>query len=311
MDTYLIYGKSNNINNECINNIVENGLNIIHYDLEKNSIAEIIEEAATFSLFSTQKYIVIKNSIIFNSGKTNEEEIKMLIKYLDNQNSLSTLIFVTNKPLDERKKVVKYFRKNCHVIINDDLNEENLYNKVMQIFQKNGYNISKFGINYIIKSGLNNFDIINEEIKKILLYKLNDKNISDDDIINLVATNYDDNIFKFTNAVINKNIKESFLILEDLKKIKVEEIVLIFILEKQYRTILQCKILSKEGHDKKEIASILKENPNVIWHALQNGYNYSQEELEEKITALANLDYNIKSGKIDKYVGLNLYLLNI
>ncbi len=311
MNAYLIYGKSNVINNECINRIVKNGLNIVNYDLNDCDLENIIEEAATFSLFDNQKYIIVKNSNIFNTGKTEEKKINKLIKYLDNPNEASTLIFVTNKPLDERKKIVKYFRANCQVIQNKDLQENDLLKKVQNEFIDAGYKISNFGLQYIIKSCLNNYDIISQEIKKIILYKMDDKEITDDDILNLVAINYDDNIFNFTNAVIKKNIKDSFSIFEDLKKLKIEPIILLVVLEKQYRLMYQTKVLNSYGKTNNEIGNILNENPNVIWHALQNGFNYSCDELLDKIDSLANLDYDIKSGKIDKFIGFYLFLLNV
>ena len=75
--------------------------------------------------------------------------------------------------------------------------------------------------------------------------------------------------------------------------------------------MLQTKVLNKNGKSNIEIGKILKENPNAIWHALQNSFNYSCEELKDKIDSLANLDYEIKSGKIDRFIGFYLFLLNV
>lgn len=311
VNIYLISCNSYELIKEKLNEIVKIGLNVVNYDMNECKIDNILEEAAYLSLFDEQKYIIVKNAKIFSDSKISEEDTNKLLNYVDNSNPKTTIIFITDKKLDERKKIVKVFKEKCNTIIIPELNEEQLYEKVAQEFKNNGYHISQFGVKYIIYSCLNNYDLIWQEIKKIITYKLDDKNISDDDVVNLVSVVIDDNIFNFTNAVIKKDIKSSFQILEQLKLLKQEPIVLLIILANQYRLIYQSKILKDKGKNQNEIAKELKASPNSIWHALQNAYHYSSRELIDKIDELATLDYNIKSGKVDRFIGFELFLLNV
>lgn len=307
----MIIGNSRELNEEKINEIVANGLNIIRMDLDENSIEDVIEEAGYLSLFSEQKYIVVKNANIFSSKKSNEKEINKLLAYFENPNPETTIVFVTEKKLDERKKVTKILKNKFKIHRIDELKDKELYLKVLAEFEMDKYKISSFAVNYIIKSCLEKYDLIYQEINKLKLYKIDDKIITDDDVIEATSISYENNIFDFTNSVIKKDIKKAFLILENLKLMKQEPIVLLVVLANQYRLMYQSKALSRQGKSQGEIAKILKVNPNAIWHSLQNGYNYSFEELLTKIENLADLDYKIKSGEVDRFLGFDVFLLNV
>lgn len=307
----MIIGNSRELNEEKINEIVANGLNIIRMDLDENSIEDVIEEAGYLSLFSEQKYIVVKNANIFSSKKSNEKEINKLLAYFENPNPETTIVFVTEKKLDERKKVTKILKNKFKIHLIDELKDKELYLKVLAEFEMDKYKISSFAVNYIIKSCLEKYDLIYQEINKLKLYKIDDKIITDDDVIEATSISYENNIFDFTNSVIKKDIKKAFLILENLKLMKQEPIVLLVVLANQYRLMYQSKALSRQGKSQGEIAKILKVNPNAIWHSLQNGYNYSFEELLTKIENLADLDYKIKSGEVDRFLGFDVFLLNV
>lgn len=307
----MIIGNSRELNEEKINEIVANGLNIIRMDLDENNIEDVIEEAGYLSLFSEQKYIVVKNADVFSSKKSNEKEIKKLLAYFENPNPETTIVFVTEKKLDERKKITKLFKSKFKIHQINELKDKELYLKVLSEFEMDNYKISSFAVNYIIKSCLEKYDLIYQEINKLKLYKIDDKIVTDDDVIEATSISYENNIFDFTNSVIKKDIKKAFLILENLKLMKQEPIVLLVVLANQYRLMYQSKALSREGKTQGEIAKLLRVNPNAIWHSLQNGYNYSFEELLTKIENLADLDYKIKSGEIDRFLGFDVFLLNI
>ena len=307
----MIIGNSRELNEEKINEIVANGLNIIRMDLDENNIEDVIEEAGYLSLFSEQKYIVVKNTNVFSSKKSNEKETNKLLAYFENPNPETTIVFVTEKKLDERKKITKLFKSKFKIHQINELKDKELYLKVLSEFEMDNYKISSFAVNYIIKSCLEKYDLIYQEINKLKLYKIDDKIVTDDDVIEATSISYENNIFDFTNSVIKKDIKKAFLILENLKLMKQEPIVLLVVLANQYRLMYQSKALSREGKTQGEIAKLLRVNPNAIWHSLQNGYNYSFEELLTKIENLADLDYKIKSGEIDRFLGFDVFLLNI
>ena len=156
-----------------------------------------------------------------------------------------------------------------------------------------------------VKYDLSN--IINE-CDKLINYKDNDKNITKEDIDNIIRENIEDDIFALTNAILQKDTKKSIKIYKDLLLMGEEPIKLIVMVANQFRLILQVKLMIKNGYKQIEMASIIKEHPYRVKLALSS--DYSEEELIKNIKKLYKLDYDIKVGNIDKNFGFELYLLS-
>ena len=52
-------------------------------------------------------------------------------------------------------------------------------------------------------------------------------------------------------------------------------------------------------------------HPYRVKLALDNSYNYTNEELKNNLLEIGMLDEKIKLGLIDKYIALKLFLINI
>ena len=116
---YLIYGLDSYLIKKEIDKIKKSkkisDLSISKYDLENTLIEEVIDDATTVSLFDEEKMIICDNAYMFTAStkKTIEQNVKVLENYIENTNNLCTIIFVVNyEKLDERKKIVKSFKKN-------------------------------------------------------------------------------------------------------------------------------------------------------------------------------------------------------
>ena len=75
--------------------------------------------------------------------------------------------------------------------------------------------------------------------------------------------------------------------------------------------MLQAKELYKKGYTGDNIASKLGVHPYRIKLALANSNKYSTDILINYLDKLATLDIEIKQGKVDKYFGLEMFMLQI
>ena len=106
-----------------------------------------------------------------------------------------------------------------------------------------------------------------------------------------------------------KDFKKIFSCYNDLMILKEEPIKIIALLASQFTLVYQSKLLSKEGFMSKDIANTLKVHPYRVKLALET--NYPDFELKDILKKLHNLDYEIKTGKVDKIVGLENFLLHL
>ena len=79
----------------------------------------------------------------------------------------------------------------------------------------------------------------------------------------------------------------------------------------QYRLIYSTKNLIKQGLSEKKVADELNVHPYRIKLAHDNSYNYSNIELKDKILSIGELDKKIKTGELDKYNALKIFIINL
>lgn len=312
---FLIYGNDEFLIKNNIKKIIKTqgntDSNIIYYNLEEDTLDSVLEELNTFDLFDNQKIVICENTIFLSSEcKKDTYNLEPLIEYLTKAKSDNIFIMSINGNIDERKKIVKEIKKLCNVIKCDKLKDYEIEDTISKKFRLKGYSIKNPKL--ILDRVGNDLQIINNEIEKLMMYKIDDKVITDEDIINLVCEKIDDNIFNLIDAVTKKDIKRSFELYNGLTTYYGEEPTkIIVMISAQFRLILQCKILSSENLSESEIASYLKIHPYRVKLALEKARNIEYKTLTKYLTDLSNLDIEIKSGKKDKNVGLELFLLNM
>ena len=307
---YLIYGDDNglieNQVTEIINKLNINKDNIVTYSLNNTSMDDIILEASMFSMFGTNKVIVINDA---NCFKDKVDNIEVLEEYFDKYNHDNYLIFTLNGKPDTRKKVYKLIDKIGSVIaVKND--RDYLYNYVNKYIIDNNYQMSSNNIIYFLSKVGSDINNIKNELDKLMIYKDNDHNILKEDIDEMVIVNIDDEIFALTDAVINGDISNSMRLYNFFINHNYEQVQIIALLGSQFHFLFQVKRLYNQGKYKDDIAKILEVHPYRVKLALGKIYSYSEELLLSYIGKLADMDKNIKLGKIDKGLALELFLIN-
>ncbi len=309
---YLLYGNNEYLINKEIEKINKqtNELSINTYDLEDTLLNQIIDDASFVDLFSEYKNIIVDNSYIF-TGTTNkklkEQDTTILEEYLNNQNPNTNLIFIVNKDkLDERKKITKLIKEKGKVLeFNKDLDNKSI---IKSLFED--YKIDNESINLLIDRVGNDIYLLENEIDKIKLYKDNNKNITKDDILLLTNKNINTDIFNLIENIINKDINNAYYEYKEIIKFE-EPIKILIMLANQFRIIYQSKELYKKGLTEGEIASYIGIHPYRIKLALNKSRNYESKTILNYLYELANIDINIKTGKIDPNLALELFILNL
>ena len=148
---YLLYGTEKFLIDKEIKNIINKSgideINISKYDLEINTLNEIIEDANTISLFSSNKLIIVDNAYIFSRVNKKVENIELLEEYLKNKNSTIIIFVNNNEKLDRAKKIVKLI--NDRGLVKEYNPLKNINNNVKDMFED--YKISNDAINLLIE----------------------------------------------------------------------------------------------------------------------------------------------------------------
>ncbi|MDR3214913.1 MAG: DNA polymerase III subunit delta [Bacilli bacterium] len=293
-------------------------MNTMTFDCLDADINQIIDYCQSIPFFEKYKFAIIKNPL-FLTGKSNkdyEEFINKIMTYLENSNESTILIFYlvcedvakVDDILDKRKKITKFIQEKTKVLKIDKPDLVTLKNIIIKKFNKLNNTIDDDAITYIIERVGDNLSDIKNEVEKISLYKRNE-HIRKDDVIDFVTFNLDANIFDLCNMILSKDINKSLVLLDQLLKNGMEPIVLIFNLAEQLRIALLTKNYLAKNYSQKNIASLLKIHPYRIKVASQ--LNFSTSLIKQNLLRLAKLDYQIKTGKINSYHGVKVFILKI
>ena len=304
---YLISSESYHLLNDEIKKIFKDE-NYVVFNLNKNSLNDCLVESSYYGLGEDHKYILASNASFFGSGKITEEETNSLLNYLERPNPKTTIIFTCLEKVDARKKIVKFF-KNQNTYIDKSLKDKRSINTYLKDYlQKYDYTADYETINYIMNNSYDNLDIMINDLEKIMLYYCFPGKIKKSDVVKIIGKQIESNNFHFINSVIDKNLKESFIILKDLRKRKVEPSSLIVLLAREYRLMYY----AKKMNSKYSFSEILKKLNLQEWQLNKlytNASKYTLGELKDLLRYLSVMDVQIKKGLCDKDIAFYAFLL--
>lgn len=313
MNTYLLVTKTIYYTKIFLKEITDNIDNIITFNMDENTIDEVLEEASYFSMFDEKKCIIVKNAKFFSTNKDTKksaEEQNKLLKYLDNENKNTLLIFISDK-IDNKKKICSLIKENNNLFIEPNMSKTDMKNELKNIVIKNNYKIDDNSLWYIINNSNSDFDICINELNKIFIYYNNPCYIKYDDVINIVCSNIIDNNFKLVESIINKDLNNSIKYLNDLEVLKVEPTIILSLIYREFKLMLSVIIYESNNINHNEILKSLK---ILDWQydKIKNNIRlYSKKEIKDEIVYLSKLDYKLKSGLINKDNILIEYIMKI
>lgn len=308
---YIIKSDSYRLLDKKIKELI-NGIdkeNITYFDLSIDSLKDILSECNYVSLFDDKKAVIVNNVNIFNSKFEYKEEMDLLEQYLNNQNNNTILIFITNN-ISKTKRCVKIIKDNGGLIELNNLKQDELISCIKDYLKENGYKIENSALNSLIINLNENYDYCLNELDKVMIVK-KDYLINNDDIEKYTIKIKEDNIFDFVDLIIKKDTKKVYKKLDEFIKKREEPAILISNIANQYRLILSVKNLLKEGYSEKDIADNLGIHPYRVKLAHDKSFDYTDDELVQKLLKIGELDEKIKQGLVDKYVALKLLIVDL
>ena len=287
-------------------------MNTIEFDCLETEINQILDFCFTTPFFASHKVAILKNPVFLTAENTKKdftEFMEKLMEYIKHENSNTILIIYSlYEKMDERKKIVKFLKESTEFIKIETPSVMQLDNIVKKMIEKRGNQIEFDAVDLLIaKVGTNLVDIGNE-VEKLTLFKPQQL-IEKKDIEDFVICNMDASVFDLSNAILERNIPKALTLFEDLTKNGLEPIVLISVLASQLRIALLAKNYQRLQYDNKGIAKKIMVHPYRVKLALK--LTFSDKDLKGILVKLADLDYRIKTGQINKYHGLKLLIISM
>lgn len=307
---YLIVSSEKLLINEEItkitNKIDDKEYDQISYDLSIDSLDDLVEELTTNSLFSQTKVVIVNN---INDYKFQENlTYKRFIGYFKNPNPDNVVIFTVDKEIDNQN-LKKQIKKHVYLIELDE-SKEVKYRYIKTKVINNSFIINDNAIKYLFNLAGDDLNRINTEVEKLMVFTSDLKEITIEDIDLLVSDNSDNNIFELTNLFLTGDIGKAIKVYNKLVDNNVGPLYLLSLLSNRIRQLIMIKKYKRLMKNNNELLDLVKvTNPNVLYYLNKDANKVSLNKLEEAYKQCLTLDYKIKTGQIDKQIGLELLIL--
>lgn len=290
--------------------LIEKSLNLSFPDFNKvifsdesYKTANDIISACQIAPFCDDKRLVIVHDYL---GKKNENEKKAFLKYFENPNESTCLVFFSTikseffTSFEGKANLVdcqNVSKNTIRVIVNDKLKKEDI-------------KITDSAVDKLIEYSNDSITKINSELDKLKSVSLSNDNliITEEDIETNVVKDIEYVIYDLTNAICVKDSDKAYLLIDAMLKNKEQPVSIISAIANHFRRLF---LVSRSDFDKKEMAEMLGVKEYAITKSKEHALKFGQKRLKEIYDKCINVEYMVKNGNMEGKNAIIFLIANI
>lgn len=300
------------------------------YDLNETSQEVILDAMDSFSLFDDKTMIVVDNASFLAAeprkkaaGKTAAKPAKKRGKGAKKEKVLSARelqmeAFAKRNPEDKTivymvpaKTLIKNVRDvfpSAIVMESKALDEKSQPGVIEEMIRERHLTMEPDALRYFqAHAGLNTLKI-SSELDKLALFS---DHLRLEDVKALMVVEPEDNVFAMTEALFEQRILDLLGLYRSFRAQNMEPVAINGLLASQIRFVFQVRVLMDLRYSQQEIADQLKTSSGRIYYTMKKARRFTAAKLLEYLDLLAELDWNMKSGKVDKDDGFEDFFLRM
>lgn len=316
---YLLYGEEQYLIDTTVNKIKkkfgERLLGINYILIDETNIDNLISDIEMPAFGYDKKLIIVKDASLFKKDgrkKAGSPIQEKIAEYMKNNMSIIEesiiLVFITSEA--DKNVVFEQIEKNGIICNIEELKPLELVKKLKQVCNLYKVNVDSKTLNYLVETSGTNLQNLMNEIRKLIEYAGENGTITIDDVENLSIKQMESVIFELTDNLAIRKIDKALEVLDNLIYQKEPLQKILITLYNHFKKIYLCSVATSLN---KDVVYSLGLKPNqtflVSKYKKQSSY-FKRNEIREILSALIDLDYNYKNGKIDIDIGLRSILCN-
>jgi len=319
---YVLYGTENFMIEEFIQFIKQKVLdessmdfNYSVYDMNETPVQQAVMDAETLPFMGERRMVIIKNAFFLTGVKSNsglDHDLDSLQAYLQEPVETTILLLIVSvDKLDERKKMVKQLKTQNAIVPFLPLKDKELSAWIVRRAGKQQVKMEDQAAQMLERLIGSDLRRLKQEIEKMAAYVGKDGTITEEVVYQLASRTLEQDVFGLIDKAANLQMDQAMRIFYDLIKNKEEPLTILHLLARQFRMILQVKVLTQKGYSHQQIASQIGVHPYPVKLAAEKSHRFSEQALRSILAYLSEEDYRIKSGMIDKVLSMELFFLKI
>lgn len=310
---YILYGTELYLkkyyNNILINTILTKDEKLMNFDYFEDKSFEVdkmIGAIETSPFFAPYRVINIKDSNIFYQAK--KDDIDILLKTLD-EIPKSTIVIFNETQIDKRSRLYKKAIKIARLVEFSLPSEKELVAHIKKAFKKYNKTISENTALYFIRYITQDMSSINNEIYKLIDYVSDLDEITIEHINDVCVKSLDLKVFDMVKAVANKKTQLALNIYNNLIFMKEQPLMILSLLIRQFRLVLQTRLLIAKGINNTEIAKMLSIKEFTIKEYFSQSKNFTSSILTGALKEFLQTESDIKTGKLNAQIAIEMLII--
>lgn len=314
---YLFYGQETYLINDIVTRLEQRlinpdfkSMNFIKLDGSNINYESLINACETLPFMDSRKIVLINDCSYFKNKRSeskddnDENGMEELCTYFGRLPETVVLILVAGEQLDKRRKLYASVKKHGDIVEFKQLSDAETMKWLMEEIKSRGKAISSSDAQYLVSRLNSDLKGLLNEIDKLISYIENRKNITIDDIDTVVPRSVETNIFQLVDMICSKNTSMALTLLDELILDAEPVVMILFMIARQYRLILNTKLLLEKGYSNQEIVSKLGIKTFVLANLIKLSRLYTTKQLIEKLSYCTDTDAAIKKGKMDPRIAV-------
>ena len=278
-DSFVIGSAIKHISNACGNEMAD--FNKVIFDNENFNVNRLNEAIEMLPIGFDRKFVLIKNV-----EKISENDKKTINSILENVPETTTIVIVYNEAWK--------FLKGGEIVDCGKQSQDLLHKFVRVELNKKNKTISPNALKEIVELCSYDMTKISNELKKVSSFA--DSQVEVEDVKLLIEPDNEYKIFELTEALGAKNATKSIVLLSSFLSKKEPIQVLFSLISNHFRRLAHCAISPLPNS---ELAEFFGVKEYAITKAKEQAKYFSKAQLRNILSILKEVDFMIKSGKMN------------
>ncbi|MBO5330221.1 MAG: DNA polymerase III subunit delta [Anaerotignum sp.] len=290
--------------------LLPEGTEMMNHDIfeEKRATAAAIMDAAeTFPFLNEKRLVTVKNSEFFQKGGRKEEGEK-LKEFLADIPESTCLLFIEEK-VEKTSALYKAVVKHGQAVEFKKLTEKDLGTWIKKLCKDNQKQMSESVLGLFLQTVDHDMENMEGELLKLIAYKGEESEIKAEDIRAVCTVSLEARVFDLVKAVAEKRPEKAVQIYRTLLSMKESPYMVLSLITRQFRFILETKLLSESGMTNETIAAKLEIRDFAVKEYLRQSKRFSSRVWKDAMKDCLETDLNIKSGKAAEETAVELLIV--
>lgn len=311
---YLFFGSESylirNYEKALTESILPPGSEAMNHDIfeEKRASAQgIMAAGETLPFLNDWRFITVRNSGFFQKGNAKEEGEKLL-DYIASLPENLCILFVEEK-VEKNTRLYKAVQKYGEVVEFKLPTEKELCMWVKKSLAKEGIDITDGVIQFFLQMIASDMESIAQELQKLVAYKGGSGTVEIADIQQVCTPSLEARVFELVRAVMEKKAAKAIEIYHNLILLKESPYMVLSLITRQFRLILESTLLSAEGLDNNAIAQRLELREFAVREYIRQGRRFAISGWKKALEDCLQADLDIKTGRINERIAVELLIM--